>query len=126
MKRDWELIRKILSAVEDNPAGETLGATEIDAGDHIVVLDHIDLLNDAGFLKAEVVKFIGGGGDAIITGLTFAGHDLLDTIRNDTMWSGIKKTAMSKGLDLTFEVVKQAGKMVLDNVLAGKPIPGIG
>jgi hypothetical protein len=55
-----------------------------------------------------------------------AGHDLLDTMHSDAVWAGIKRTAKSRGLELTFEVVKQVGKYVVDRIMTGQPIPGIG
>ena len=57
--------------------------------------------------------------------MTYTGHDLLDTMRSDTVWSNIKKVAKSRGLELTFDVVKQIGSFVTEKLLKGEAIPGI-
>ena len=49
--------------------------------------------------------------------LTWAGRDLLDTLRSKPVWERIKTTAKEKGLELTFDVVKGLGKVALDYVM---------
>jgi hypothetical protein len=51
--------------------------------------------------------------------LTWAGHDLLDTIRSKTVWERIKYTAKEKGIELTFDAVKELGKIALHLAIAG-------
>ena len=54
----------------------------------------------------------------IVTGLTWAGHDLLQTIQSKPVWERIKSTAQEKSIDLTFDAVKKLGAMALDAILA--------
>jgi Hypothetical protein (DUF2513) len=49
--------------------------------------------------------------------LTWAGCDLLDTLRSRPVWERIKTTASEKGIELTFDAVKAIGKIALDYVL---------
>ena len=129
MKRDWDLIRKILTAVEDKPAGEMFDAEEMAKTEEekLIVCAHVEILYDAGYVKGNVTTFLGYSTPtaAWITGLTAEGYDLLDTIRSDTVWNGIKKTAKVRGLDLSIEAIKQLGKFVLDKIIKGEPLPGI-
>lgn len=37
--------------------------------------------------------------------LTWSGHELLDSIRQDSTWAYVKRTAIQKGVDLTFDAV---------------------
>jgi hypothetical protein len=38
--------------------------------------------------------------------LTWKGHEYLESVRSDTLWSDVKKTAREKGVDLTIDLVK--------------------
>jgi hypothetical protein len=49
---------------------------------------------------------------------TWAGHDLLHTLRSKTVWQRIKTTAKDKGIELTFDAVKSLGKVAVDWVIA--------
>lgn len=123
MKRDWDLIRKILIAAEEKRPGEHLSNEDIDGCDPQLVAAHMDMLHDAGYIEARFSR--SNSLAAILLKITYSGHDLLDTMRSDSAWSGIKNVAKSKGLELTFEVVKQLGKVVVDKLIKGEPIPGI-
>jgi hypothetical protein len=47
--------------------------------------------------------------------LTWEGHELLDAIKNDTVWNKTKDTFISKGLSMTFDLVKtMATKIATD------------
>lgn len=122
MKRDWDLIRKILTCMEEKPAGQNLDMEEL-SGNKAENFAHIKMLKEAGFLNAAIAGFQEGGGVAIVQSLTFEGYDLLDTIRNETVWNGIKKTAVQKGLDLTFDVVKMLGKALIQHMIFGNSTP---
>lgn len=123
MIRDWDLIRAVLVAAESKPPGELLRPSEIE-GDFGLVVAHMEMLHDAGYVQANFVRTMQGTSSQIVK-VTLAGHDLLDTLRSDTAWSSIKKVAKAKGVELTFEAVKQIGKFVTDKLLKGEPIPGI-
>jgi hypothetical protein len=123
MKRDWDLIRQILTAAETKEPGEELFAEEVDADSIAVINGHIAMLYDAGYVKAKILRGKEGIYLAHVQEITFSGYELLGTIRSDSVWSGIKKTAKAKKLELSFEVVKQVGKDVLEHVISGNPIP---
>jgi hypothetical protein len=77
------------------------------------------MLHDAGYVEANIMRTTRGTSAKVVK-VTFAGHDLLDTLRSDTAWSSIKKVANAKGPELTFEVVKQIGNFVTDKLLKGE------
>ncbi len=118
MKREWDLIRRILTAAEEKQAGQVLNAKEIDDIEVAIVGAHIAMLQDAGYVKAKVMKTNSGVyAAAFVQEITLPGYDLLDTIRNDTVWNKIKSISSQKGLELTFEVIKKVGQLALDQVL---------
>ncbi len=118
MRRNWELIREVLIEVESlNPAeheGMQYGpASESDTPEKD---SQAILLWKGGFI--EGIDESSCDGDSIIArGLSWSGHDLLDTIRSKAVWERIKATAQAKGVELTFESVKALGKLAFDWVI---------
>ncbi len=117
MKRDWDVIRDVLIEVEAlNSAkfeSEQYDVTDDEDG---VKAEHAMLLWRAGFIQGVDASSMDG--DSIIAqGLTWAGHDLLNTIRSKAIWDRIKSTATEKGIELTFESVKALGNYALGLVI---------
>ncbi|EMB4117873.1 TPA: DUF2513 domain-containing protein [Pseudomonas aeruginosa] len=118
MRRNWDVIRDVLIEVESlDPAKfESINygpneSEDSNKGAHAV------LLWRAGFVQG--VDASSSDGDEIIAqGLTWAGYDLLDTIRSKAVWERIKSTAQDKGIELTFDAVKALGKYALDWVIS--------
>jgi hypothetical protein len=114
MKRDWDVIREVLLEVEtlaqpDQPSFRYDVADEPKGPQAL-------LLWKSGFLQAIDI----GGLDvaAILSPtLTWAGHDLLDTLRSKPVWERIKATAKDKGIELSFDAVKMLGKAALAAVI---------
>ena len=101
MKRDMDLIRKLLLRIEDMPAPHRAPVLHfIDANtlqqpdeDLEVIAYHLQLLVQAGFLdETKEGKLFGG-----ITGLTWLGHDFLDSVRNPEIWKRTKEGAAKAG-----------------------------
>ncbi|MDV7507514.1 DUF2513 domain-containing protein [Acinetobacter baumannii] len=105
MKRDWDIIRAILIATEEDRFDEYLEKAEDDK----LILGNTTLLIEAGFLSGEVLESFDGIDDVFVKDLTWQGHELLEVIRSKPVWEKIKTTALEKGLELTFDVVKALG-----------------
>lgn len=122
MKRDWEIIRTILLRLEDAHLPNTvLNATEIIEHPEQEVAYNMRLLSQAGFIEAMIMETHDGSGaigNAVAKHLTNTGHELLDTIRDDTIWSKVKDTFQSKGLEMTFDLVLAVGKATMMKALA--------
>ena len=125
MKRDWDLIRKQLTDIEEENdlfvnvpvkpvyKDQDWDSYEMQLNEFLTikgkVFGHLELLINAGYVDGLTV-------DRSIDGvfsyglhsprLTMAGHDLFDTMRSDTVWEKIKATAKSKGIELTFDAIK--------------------
>ena len=106
MTRDWNLIRKILIRMEEEPGSRyELRAGDWPDYDVDVVNYHLNLMIEA--------KLIGGQCQVrrtttvlcVVREITWKGHELLDTIRKDTIWNRIKQAAIDKGVDLTFDLI---------------------
>lgn len=121
MKKDWEIIRAVLLELESAPRANTnLGPKHLPQYPEQEVAYNLRLLDEAGYIKGKFVDSSDGDGRiaaAIATRLTNEGHELLDTIRNDNVWTKLKETFRSKGLDMTFELAIEVGKTVIKSFL---------
>ena len=132
MKRDWDLIRKQLTDVEeendlfsDIPPEPTWKDQEWDVYEKQLneyraiegrIFGHFELLVNAGYVDGlQLVRSADGLFSYGLHSprLTMAGHDLLDTMRSATIWEKIKATAKTKGIELTFDAIKALGALAL-------------
>lgn len=111
MKRDMDLIRHLLLAVESND--------DLDSEGHILSDDPADfelenvtpsqlryhqvLLLEGGLLRGSV------GMTTVISGMTMRGHDFLDSIRDPLLWEQTKKAASEAG-GFTLELLGDLAK----------------
>ncbi|MDP1523823.1 MAG: DUF2513 domain-containing protein [Methylotenera sp.] len=122
MTRDWEVIREILLKLEAcTTANTNLNAKTINGFPEQAVAYNMRLLSEAGFIEAKIMSSSSGDGKinaALATRLTNSGHDLLDTIRNDSVWGKVKEKFVSSGIDMTFELVTSVGKRIMEAMLS--------
>jgi hypothetical protein len=108
MKRDFDLIRRIMTDIERMPAGEQYSdISYLTDYDSATVYHHIALLIDEGLLIGNVVKLNRGIGGVLVTGLTWKGHDFLDAARNDSIWGKAKDTILKPTVSFTFDLLLQ-------------------
>lgn len=107
MKRDMELVRSILLALEEAPFdGGPLGRLEHKDHTSEEVSYHLMLLHEAGLIHAfdfspdEDTDWVPGW-------LTWAGHEFLDAARDNTRWKKALALVKNKGGGAVFEVLKQ-------------------
>lgn len=117
MVRDWDIIRAILLKLE---AGQTarlaVQPSHIEGFEPQEVAYNLALMKDAGLIEAMVhYSSEGDGGIAIACalGMTWEGHELLDSIRNESVWFDVKKRFREKSLDMTVDLVmKVSGSLI--------------
>lgn len=125
MTRDMDLVRELLLRIEADPKYDGIGRFEIVEpegegeadGDafvpgrpHEEVVYHLRLLIDAGHIEGE--RTLGG---ALFSGLTWQGHELLDSIRDPEAWRRTKEGARKVGsgsLDFMWQLAKAYGKQI--------------
>ncbi|MEG9531612.1 DUF2513 domain-containing protein [Mannheimia indoligenes] len=113
MKRNWDLIRKILLKLEEKADSTSwLESTDIKGYDAKTVAYHYKLLNNARLIEAIDVSSLEEE-DFSATSLTWQGHEFLDKIRNDSVWNKVKSTVQSKSLDLSFDVTKTVATKII-------------
>lgn len=87
MKRDMELIRKIMFKIESDYTGESLRSPEIEGYDKVTVAEHCRLMYEYGLL--DEYKPIGADNAPVIFffvgNLTWAGYDFFE--KNSSRYS---------------------------------------
>lgn len=124
MKRDMELIRKILFETEKLSVEESGGTTlEIEGYDQQIVSYHIMLLDEAGLIKG--IDFSGGSNISwFVDRLTWDGYEFLEASRNEQIWKRTITTITNKGGGLVFEVLKQVLiNTIKEAILGGIKLP---
>ncbi|MGH8613275.1 MAG: DUF2513 domain-containing protein [Gammaproteobacteria bacterium] len=118
MKRDWDLIRQILFKLEEKPdTRSVVHPNQFPGYDEQTVSYHMHLLHQAGLIEATASAHPNAPVFCLARNLTWTGHELLDTIRGDSAWNRIAGLAKEKGLDLSFEAIKQIARHLLSSVL---------
>ena len=117
MQRNWDIIRDILVALEEKPESlATLRPNHITDHDEEMVSYHMLLLKDAGLILADCHRD-GKQVRCLAASLTWAGHEFLDSIRRDSTWNTIKRTARERGVDLSFDTIKSVARRVIEGML---------
>ena len=107
MKRDMDLVRKILLAMEESSHGYFNGRLVIDGYSVDQIGHHVYLMMQAGLVEgAESTTHNDQSPVAIPTALTWQGHEFLDACRNESIWNKAKEKLQSLGGNVPFDVMK--------------------
>ena len=146
MRRDMDLIRHLLLDIDGNEAINgryvlTDREFGVEGEDLAKVQYHLRLLLDANYLEGrdglsieqmdinppKSALDIPNAGDEglfdmnnriLITRMTMAGHDYLETVRDNKVWDKTKKAlngGLGVGLDTIKDVAKEIGKQVINH-----------
>lgn len=108
MKRDFELVRKIIISIAEAPAGcAYFSLTFPGEYQDKVVFAHLELLIEAGLIEGKVQRVMSGIHSVRIRDLTWAGQDFYEAAVQDTLWKKAWITVQEKGAAMTFEVLKE-------------------
>lgn len=119
MKRDMELVRKILFYLESRQSFEAVSELPIEGYDRFDIMYHMLLLAQAGLVDFEPEKTKSGRIiKAHVLGLNWAGHEFLDAVRSEKVWRKLAKYTKEKGGALPFEILKALGIELLKQSLA--------
>ncbi|WP_077148640.1 DUF2513 domain-containing protein [Sphingopyxis sp. KK2] len=125
MKRDMDLVRDILLAIEAKPSPKPINMTELEVPDHPDSSSrrkHIVMLAGAGFLDCEPTRSKTNPDrihHVLVFDLSWKGHDYLDSIRDPKVWKKIKEKSAQIGntsFEFTLEIAKALAKQQLKSV----------
>ena len=123
MKRDNDLVRGLLLAIEKRPptdriAGDSLG---FDDRDEPEVVEHIRLLTEAGFIETRVREFLEDRHQRLarveILRITWAGHEFLASIRSDTVWKKTQERVAKVGGSVSLSTLSEVAGAVAKGLL---------
>ena len=107
MKRNMDLIRDILFYIEKNYiAGQGPIEIIIDGFSNAEIYEHCQLAYQSGLIQELLDTSTLSGKSCMVNNLTNAGYDLLDKIREDTLWKKTKDTIKNKSLPLVVDTIK--------------------
>ena len=120
MRRDMELVRLVLLKVEsfEIPLGGFVvvrpreQALAIEGYNEEQVSQHLAMLIDGSFVDGKLVST---GGAFRIRGLTWSGHEFIDTIRSPEIWRRTKEGLGKVGgwsVELAWQLAKGYGKQL--------------
>jgi hypothetical protein len=116
MKRDMDLVRKILLAIEASPSGRAPEALQIEGYDAAQIGYHVVIMMEAGLVEGiDTSDMDSPGPEASPTRLTWSGHEFLDAARPPERWERVKAMVAKVGgatmpvwLDLLRKAVSDA------------------
>ena len=112
MKRDMELNRDLLLAIERDPRFDGMAWLGPEKPEDLGIPSHsmeeinyaLSMLADEGFIKAKV-----GMGSIAINKLTWKGHEFLDDTRDPDIWEKTRERARgltTVGISIFWEIAK--------------------
>lgn len=120
MKRDMDLCRKILFAIEEQYVDTVLYGLEVEGYSMQQVAYHCKILHDAGLISNYKGYFASNRlYDFAVGSLTWDGHEFLDKIRQDTIWKKTKDVITQRGLPMVLDVVKEISQSIVATMVQG-------
>ena len=117
MKRDMELIRKILFKIEEEYVSTALVNLRIDSYEKEQIAHHCKLIYEANLIDDYSEKYASNDLYLYSVGaLTWEGHDFLDQIRQDTIWNKIKNVITRKGLPVSIDIIKSIATSIISSM----------
>lgn len=106
MKRDMDLVRKILMACAEHEHGFAPRELVIAGYSKEQIGYHIHLMIQADLVSGKNITTFGSNSPkAVVTSITWAGHDFLEASRDEGLWSKAKQAAGSTG-GMVLDVLK--------------------
>jgi hypothetical protein len=103
-----DLIRKMALAMEEAPTGFAPDNLSFDEYSPEQVAYHAHLMMQAGLATGCETTHMGSSGpEAILTGLTWSGHEFADAARDEARWKKAMGIVQDKGGSVTLSVLTQ-------------------
>jgi Hypothetical protein (DUF2513) len=107
MKRDMELIRELMLAIELQNDDRDTDLKPV-GHDESKIDYHLELLIEARLVVGEVHHLTGGNPPVIsIERLSWEGHEFIDNARNESVWKDTMKQVKEKGEGISIALLTQ-------------------
>ena len=115
MKRDMELVRKVLLYIEEQYTDVVLYNIEIKGYDFKTIAYHCKICYEAGLICDYDSSY---GDDEIqdfgVGSLTWEGHEFIEKIKDDAIWNKTNKIIKEKGIKLTIKAIEQIATKLIE------------
>jgi len=117
MKRDMDLVRKIMMIMNEHEHGNAPRRIEIEGYSAEQIAYHCFIMDEAGLIQAaDCSSMSSTSPEAIPIRLTWDGHEFIENASNENIWNQTKG-AVAKVGDVSFSVwASVLSKVVLDNL----------
>ena len=107
MQRDMDLVRKLLLWMESQEHGLNINwKIEIEGYTNEQIGYHAYLMDQAGLISANSTTYMESTSpSAMPMCLTWAGHDFLGSVRDDTIWAKVKTEVLRPAAGASFPVL---------------------
>jgi uncharacterized protein DUF2513 len=106
MERDMDLIRQLLFEIREKSSNDRPLRLTVDGFSDDQISYHVELLVQAGFVRATDMSKGRMGKIWLPISLTWSGHEFLDVAADDTMWDKAKAFVSERAGSITFELLK--------------------
>lgn len=108
MKRDMDLVRKILLKIEEAPTYDDPIDLVIEGYSNSQINYHVKILSQGGMIElfGKPVSPLGAITLYFPSGLTWTGHEFLDSIRDKSLWEKVKQKVKEGGGSFTIDIIK--------------------
>jgi len=109
MKRNLDLVRKILIYLEKKQDEKMMKSLELEGYESKEIMYHLILMDQAGLLRCEREVSSSTPDRAICVypfSLSWQGHEFLEASRNESTWNKAKRIVIDKTGGLSVDVLK--------------------
>ena len=132
MKRDMDIVRKLLLETEALESSKVLQVVYFDRGTAAALgiagreasdigdaaeLYNASLLADARLANCDLRRYSHGTGEIRIESLTWEGHEFLDSIRSEEVWRRSKSRLAESIEGVSFTVIKKIAEDIAEKML---------
>ena len=119
MKRDMDLVRKILIELEKLPYSSGFVDLPIEGYSPDEVSYHVMLLSETGLIEAIDLSTLSGPHWAPIR-LTWSGHEFVEASRDENRWEKAKNIMKEKGSGFAFGVLQNLLVQLMTKAVLGQ------
>jgi len=106
VKRDMNVVRQLVLAIEASPSGFAPKDLIIDGYTHEEIGYHLYIMLEAGLIRGADVTVLGSKSpEAIATSLTWTGHEFADASRDEDLWAKAMKLTKEKTGSVTIDLL---------------------
>lgn len=119
MKRNWDTVREILLDIENLEPEKQLCLKDFREERAHEISYHVQLIDQANLIEVTISQTNSfKAKDFYIRGLTWSGHEFLDSIRVNDTWTKIKSVVADKGGVMTFDVIKGVATALVKSAIS--------